>query len=286
MALIETPITGGMSNAPNGAPTVHADERPLAMSFMQQATNHKRKVFLTSKQLYIYHDGRLKAIEIENIKMLGFGFERLTLPLVLGGIVSPLSALALYAGVMSMWLNLFLFFGGILCFYLGWLGTQTFMVYTPIKTYSFAVNHISQNLKAFVRFANRHLRQLHNQQENPTTELLFYMLPKAQWESLQKNEQTHIKPVAGQQSLQLLDHDLLPNTPPQEDWLLLHLDIHQLGQEIEYVQQEEGGKLYPYLHGPLPLKAVIKVSSPTTVAYPGTSGKSTNVQTLASTGRL
>jgi uncharacterized protein (DUF952 family) len=46
----------------------------------------------------------------------------------------------------------------------------------------------------------------------------------------------------------------------RSDLLLLEIDPLQVGAEIRYENLEDGGELFPHLYGPLPVRAVVRVT--------------------------
>jgi hypothetical protein len=80
-------------------------------------------LLLTNKRLLVFYEQKRRNISLKQINSIELHFKRLMLPLLLGGIVAPLSAAGLFNGSLGPLMGISLIISGILLCYYGWMGT-------------------------------------------------------------------------------------------------------------------------------------------------------------------
>jgi len=117
------------------------------------------EVFLTTHGVVI-RDERRTWGQFGRSEILGLKIRHriLWLPLVLGGIITPLALVALIKTFASFWLLFATVLVGLFLMYYGYTGTDAFSVTTRLKDHDFFISAITPHLRAFVTFANRQLQ--------------------------------------------------------------------------------------------------------------------------------
>ncbi len=100
---------------------------PIVSSF---TTNNGALIQVSTKKVAIYQkDVLIWKAPLQEVKKMSFEIQRLILPMLLGGILSPLLFLALFKGIIYGWLGIFISFMGLLLFYYGWQGKYQLVIY-------------------------------------------------------------------------------------------------------------------------------------------------------------
>ena len=123
-------------------------------------TGSPSEIFLTTQGIVIRHGGKTKAhfgrSEIQSIRIR---HRILWLPLVIGGIITPLALVALIKTFAAFWLLFLTVLAGLFLMYYGYTGTDALTISTRVKDYDFFVRSVTKHLRAFVKFANLQLRE-------------------------------------------------------------------------------------------------------------------------------
>ncbi|MCA6073824.1 hypothetical protein [Fulvivirga sedimenti] len=131
----------------------------IARCPLGQSKNPSSEVFLTMGGIVVRHNGnKMEVFPREQIKQLVIRHRILWLPLVIGGIITPLALVALIKTFGAFWILLMVVLGGLFLMYYGYTGTDALTVSTTVKDYDFFVSSTSPYLKAFVQFAGAQLR--------------------------------------------------------------------------------------------------------------------------------
>lgn len=122
--------------------------------------NRGDSLTLTDKKLYISYNGKTSSFYLKSITALQLSFRRLILPILTGGIIAPLSLLALFLKAMNLFFAFTMFLIGILLLYYGYSGS--YQIVFRLKhnvSVSFFVDEPAESLYQFVRYVNRFLRK-------------------------------------------------------------------------------------------------------------------------------
>ncbi len=131
----------------------------IARCPLGQAKNPSSEVFLTMGGIVVRQAGDKKEVfPREQIKNLMIRHRILWLPLVIGGIITPLALVALIKTFGAFWILLLIVLAGLFLMYYGYTGTEALTVSTTVKDYDFFISNTSPHLKAFVQFAGAQLR--------------------------------------------------------------------------------------------------------------------------------
>lgn len=236
-------------------PSMAEFEESIAIAYLQQAEDQENKCMLTSQRLMVVYRGNLSSFERHHIKNLSFNERRLLLPLVIGGIMAPLSLLAIFLNLYNPWPLMFILFLGLALFYLGWQQHPVFTVTDSVKDHDFFLKNISPNLSAFVTFA----RQLIFQGES----LLFYTLPLEEWQAAVGQEEISPEMLREKDFLLLMSRQQLARWRQQKRsiaaYIILHIDPLKIKANIRYETTERGSpELYAHIYGGIDREAIVK----------------------------
>lgn len=114
--------------------------------------------YLTPEALLIkLRNQQIQRFERQSIKKLQIRHRILWLPLVLGGILTPFAIVALIKTTGAFWLLFLLSLVGLVLFYYGYSGSESFTVTTPVKDYDYFIDRNKPHLKAFIQFVEGQL---------------------------------------------------------------------------------------------------------------------------------
>lgn len=232
-------------------------EKNIAIAYLQQDEDSENKCVLTSQRLVVIHRGKVSSFERHHIKDLEFGKRRIMLPLVSGGIMAPLSLLAIFLNLYNPWPLMFVFFLGLALLYLGWQQHPVLTVKDSVKEHDFFLQEVTPNLQAFVSFA----RQVIFRGES----FLYYVLPLDEWERIEKKE-VAVESLSLKENnfIRLMNKQQLSRWRRQklvalEAYVILHIDPLKVSGNIRYETTERGSpELYAHLYGPIDREAIVK----------------------------
>ncbi|MFP4090307.1 MAG: DUF952 domain-containing protein [Cyclobacteriaceae bacterium] len=231
-----------------------AKEETIALAYLRRAGDQKNKCMLTSERLMLVYKGHFYSFDRPHIKAIYFSRRRLLLPLVSGGIIAPLSLLAIFLNLYNLLPLLFIFFIGLLLFYLGVQQHPVLTVKDSVKEHDFFLEEITPNLKAFVSFARQVIFSGHS--------LLYLPIRAEEWEKKADHDEILTYELQQQGYIRLLNEQQIARwDKPVDDnspWLILHIDLLRAGDSIRY-EDEGSGELYAHLYQPLNRRAVVHV---------------------------
>ncbi len=113
------------------------------------------KLQLTENELHIVQQHRTRKYLLKNLKRIDLNFTRLALPIVLGGIMCPLSILALYNYMIGLWIGILVSLSSALLFYYGWIGTYQVALELRNVKINFLTDQTSPHLEYFITKTNQ-----------------------------------------------------------------------------------------------------------------------------------
>lgn len=131
------------------------NEPIIATSFLTKESDLKNQCFLSRDTIFIKYRGKMEDFRLEYVNSIQFKHKMLMFPLIIGGIIAPLSGLALLNDFGNPWLLLSALIGGLLFVYLGYEGSPTLTISTKVKDYDFFIYQPTPSLKAFVKYARQ-----------------------------------------------------------------------------------------------------------------------------------
>lgn len=161
------------------------DEAIIAMSYIARQGDEKNKCFLSKSTLFIKYRGRLERYSLASIEDIQFKHKMLLFPMIAGGIIAPLSGLALLNDFGNPWALLSMLVVGLLILYYGYEGSPALSIATNIKEYDYFISKPTPNLLAFAKYA----RQLYKHGDQGR--LFYFQLNDDKKELLSKEGQIH-----------------------------------------------------------------------------------------------
>lgn len=123
--------------------------------WLEYRLSESNKMQLTENELFIVQEHRTRKYLLKNLNRIDLNFTRLALPIVLGGIMCPLSILALYNYIIGLWIGVLMSLASALLFYYGWVGTyQVALELRNIKI-NFLTDQTSPLLEYFINTTNQ-----------------------------------------------------------------------------------------------------------------------------------
>jgi hypothetical protein len=110
---------------------------------------------LTTDRLVVFEDWRRHEFALRRVRSVRIGFKRLAGPLVIGGIVAPLSFVASFGQVFNFWVGMACFVLGLMLFYYGIQGSHQVVVGLDGHDFQFFIDEKTAEVEAFVRQADR-----------------------------------------------------------------------------------------------------------------------------------
>lgn len=194
------------------------------------------------KNIYLLRD--IKKLEIENKKLL--------LPLIAGGIISPLAILSYFVNIFQPLLHLVSLLLGLLLFYVGWAGKSSFTLKQRMgNDLNFYLPSISKNLLAFVNYVNALIKY---PSEYDGRTFLFFELRKDPIHIIKNSisEDLNLFPLLGYTFDQYQTQvDKSSNTH------VIVIDPMTAGIEIKIIFDSETNQMRPRLDGPILAESII-----------------------------
>ncbi len=121
--------------------------------------SEKEAMQLTNKHLHIDLGHRQKALPLDQLQNLELVFKRLMFPLLVGGIVAPISLVALLNGLLTPLIGIGLSSVGLSLLYYGWVGTYQIRVNLKSSTFlAYFADSKTTRIERFIEKINHHLQ--------------------------------------------------------------------------------------------------------------------------------
>ena len=252
-------------------------EKVLALCYLHAVNDEFNKCLLTNERLIVVYGEKYHYFQLDHVTNITFQIRRSMAPLLMGGIVAPLSLLAIFKNVFDPWLVMIVFFLSLYSFYFGWLGHTALSVEEGKTFHDFILKSTSSNLRAFVEFTLKFIRK--NRLGSSDEGLFIYHIAKeTDWEA-QKNA-----PVYKASSLlkegfihcstkQQLESTVNRYFKDQSNLILLTIDPLLVTAEIKYevpghlpanpppLSPDHSSGLFPHIYGPINANAIIKAEA-------------------------
>lgn len=131
------------------------DDEPIIAECPLEKGSSNKMCYLSFERLLISTGARIHKFDLSQISKFAFKKKLLLLPLIFGGILAPLSLIALINDLLNVWTMLISFMAGSLLIYYGIEGRNTLSIVTNIKEYDFFIDSASKNLRAFLAFVEK-----------------------------------------------------------------------------------------------------------------------------------
>ena len=239
-------------------------ESPVAVCYLHRSGDERNRCWLTDKHFVVVFRGRKHVFSLDHIKNIAFEQRRAWLPLIIGGIAAPFSLVAILLNLYNPWILIYVFLPALLLLYLGWLPYSVLAVHDAVKPHDFRLPAVSDNLRAFVRFANRMALSGNN--------YIYHVASAEDWAQAQ-NQPTYAPATLPDDGFIHASHaDQLERLKrsglftADTEWIILTIDPLRVQPEIRYEPGDDPpgvtsppGELFPHIYGPLNVDAVVEM---------------------------
>jgi hypothetical protein len=133
------------------------ESAPKAIVFLHKRNDHKNKALLTKDDLIVIRKARSHIYKLDNIKSVGFRTRKFLLPLVVGGILTPMGIVAMFGNYFNPYWVVLLILVGIYLLYEGFSDRWSLTIKGFSNEESISLLYVSDNLRAFIDFVTGHL---------------------------------------------------------------------------------------------------------------------------------
>jgi hypothetical protein len=115
---------------------------------------YSQTLLLTSKHLVVQQPHRKMLFSLKSIQSVSLHYRKLLFPLIIGGILAPLCAVALWNNLMHFWLGITFVIVGLSLMYYGWLGTYQLDIQFETYKISYFADQKTPELETMLKEAN------------------------------------------------------------------------------------------------------------------------------------
>ncbi|WP_020529387.1 hypothetical protein [Flexithrix dorotheae] len=116
--------------------------------------NYGEFMELTENEIIIFKDKKMHFFPLKQVKPIEINFRYFIIPLITGGIVTPLSLVAFFNQFLPRWPGIAFIFVGAMLIYYGLKGTYQVAIKTWNDQYAFFVDEKNSELEAFIKKIN------------------------------------------------------------------------------------------------------------------------------------
>jgi hypothetical protein len=204
------------------ANVLETGEKNIAVCYFLEEGNDRYSCKLTDQRLIIRRKNRLNEFPIQGIRSLRINHRKLLIPIVFGGVFTPLIAVGYFEGFFHPVIAVVLIISGVFTFYVGWTGQQVLTVNESQGHSDFTMENPGENLIAFIEYTNQFI-------ENEPVEFRSLYL-------LAGNEDPGLKmedlPVMLYTYRQI--RNKLMSEPENEEVVIWAIDPLKTGTEVKY----------------------------------------------------
>lgn len=233
----------------------------IAVYYFGRENDNNNRCLLTETALFITRKGKTTRYPIAEIALLSINRRKMMLPLITGGIFSPLSVLAIVKNLFVPWAILSWLLLNLLLLYFGWQGYSVLTVELHGIHHDFPIRSRGNNLYAFVDFVNEYVIQPSGKSRQVSA--LYHIVPMREWNIALESKRYAPDSLSREGFIHLSTREQLPVVQERHfknhaDLVLLHIDPLKVTAALKFetVYPEEAP--YPHLYGPLNLDAVIR----------------------------
>lgn len=233
-------------------------EVPLLKCYLAKAGNEKHQMLLFPSKLMVVFKGEQSVFDYNLIHSLSIGQKKLIIALVLGGIGTSFSMLALSLGWYHYQLNLltvFFFFGWM---YYGFLGKDAVMVNEKGHQSVFLINANKAITSEFLNFTKERMWKV----KTPFEETIFHLVEKQAWESqLLSYHYAHLS-LKSEGFIHCSTYEQLAETyvryfSKSSDLVLLTINPKWVLSELKWEESTERASFFPHVYGPLNKSSIL-----------------------------
>ena len=130
-----------------------------AICFLRKDGDQDNCVYFTEGALIIILKGRKHLTPVNLVRSISIGNKKLLGPIVAGGIIFPLSSLALLGNISNFFFMMILMIAGLFLLLYGFGGSAAISIETASGTYHYFIPRTGKNLEDFIKYFNSELNQ-------------------------------------------------------------------------------------------------------------------------------
>ncbi|MEM9671581.1 MAG: DUF952 domain-containing protein [Bacteroidota bacterium] len=219
-------------------------DSPIAIYYLLEEGDDRNRCWLTQEYFFVQQRGKLRRFDLRRIQYLAVEQRRWWFPVVAGGILAPLSLLAILLNLYNPWWLISLLVGSMLLWYWGATRHEVLSIHQSHHRQDIALTIVTPNLRAFVNFVNRFLRQG-----------LLPLYVKAEPQAWQEAQQSgSYRPAVLRENGFITAYSA---EQAKSSGIWLSIDPLKVTTPIRY--ENEGDQLVPRIYGSIPLEAIILV---------------------------
>ena len=234
----------------------------LLKCYLGKSGDAQNMLVLYHSSLVVIFKGKRMDFPLAVIKGLTLSRKKLIIPLVIGGIGTCFSWLALSLGWYHYQTNLllvFLFFGWM---YYGFLGKDGLELIEGKERHLFLIKTNHFVLNTFLKFIKERMYQQPPKQES----ICFHLATKADWEGQDQSTLYRHPSLAGEgfihtSYLSELKTSYEKYFHPDDELVLLGIDLAKVEAEVKINEVPARNALFPHVYGPLNKSAIVLLQS-------------------------
>jgi uncharacterized protein (DUF952 family) len=238
-------------------------EEIKAFCYIYKDKEEKNKCLLTDQHLVILLKNTENSFPLNQIVNIQLENRYSMFPLIAGGIVLPLSLVAIFNNLYDPWILIYLMIIGGLSFYMGWLGHPVISIISKGSINdTLHLKNISESLRTFINFTNEVVKMgINDELKAPH---IYHVVNKKDWEEQKFSKQYAPPSLQSEGFIHCSQKEQLAPTikrffSGQTDLWVLHIDPLKVKAQIKYEPAEDAQGLFPHIYGVLNLDAVVKV---------------------------
>lgn len=224
-------------------------EPVLAFCYIHKQGDEDNMCYLSKEKLFIRYKKKLHVFLNENVQEISFESKFFLFPLVIGGIITPLSIHALLHTFINPWLLLIVMVMGLFLMYYGWEGSVAMTIKTKVHDHYFFIRSTTPNLEAFSEYVRFFI-------SNDEKERKFYFIENIEvWEETKRQDNLKMD-----QPLLLYNWSDVRQIPLKPEQVLLAVDPIENDIPISFVTTSNKRKLQPVITDNIPVHLIKEVT--------------------------
>lgn len=233
--------------------------RPVLLKcYLGKGGDAQNMLLLYEQTLVVIFKGKRSDFPLSSIKSMVVSRKKLIIPLVIGGIGTCLSWLALSLGWYHYQSNLFLVFLFFVWMYYGFLGKDGLELLEGKERHVFLIKANHFVLNTFLNFVKARMFQTPPSQES----ISFHLATKASWEE-QEQSTLYVHPSLQEEGfihtsyISELKTSYERYFSPSDELVLLGIDLTKVEAEVKTKEVSSRNALFPHIYGRLNKSAIV-----------------------------
>lgn len=233
-----------------------------AFCYLYKDKDERNKCLLTDQHLIILIKDYENIYPLHQIANIQLENRYSMFPLIAGGIMLPLSLIAIFKYLYDPWILIYILIIGGLSFYMGWLGHPVINIVSKGSVNdTLHLKYVSESLKTFINFTNQVIKMgIQNEFKAP---YIYHVIYKEDWD-LQKTQKIYAPPsLKSEGFIHCSQSEQLASTIKRffnenRELIVLSINPLKVKAEVKYEPAKDSPGLFPHIYGPLNLDAVEK----------------------------